>query len=160
MGPTTAMVTSAPPVSTQTQRIAADSDTMALLETVNRQVNRALRWRSDQEIYGEAERWAMPLSVGGGTIDGQVYGDCEDFALEKRAALIRAGLPPEALAIAIVESYATGHHAVLIVRLDNADVVLDNETPWILPWNEAPYTWRAVQAGPSLLEWRSLAILS
>lgn len=153
------LATPASTASSNTRRISSDADTMALLESVNRQVNRALRWRSDQEIYGEAERWAMPLSDGAGTIDGQIYGDCEDYALEKRAALIRAGLPPEALAIAIVDSYATGHHAVLIVRLDGADVVLDNETPWILPWTEAPYTWRAVQSGPSLLEWRSLALM-
>lgn len=133
---------------------------MALLDNVNRHVNRALRWRSDEDLYGEAEHWAMPLSASTASADGQVYGDCEDYALEKRAALIRAGLPPEAIAIAIVYSYATGNHAVLVVRLENSDVVLDNETPWILPWSQAPYTWRAVQSGPSLLEWRAMAALS
>ncbi len=148
--------TSAPQA--QVQRLAASPETMALLETVNRQVNRALRWRSDQELYGMAERWAMPLSAAAGTT-GQAYGDCEDYALEKRAALIRAGLPAEALAIATAYSEATGHHAVLIVRLEDTDLVLDNETPWILPWSEAPYTWRAVQSGPSLLQWRSLALV-
>lgn len=141
----------------QIERLTASPETMALLETVNRQVNRALRWRSDEDLYGMPERWAMPLSDAAAGTTGQAYGDCEDYALEKRAALIRAGLPAEALAIATAYSYATGHHAVLIVRLEGTDVVLDNETPWILPWTEAPYSWRAVQSGPSLLEWRALA---
>jgi predicted transglutaminase-like cysteine proteinase len=142
----------------QAQRLAASAETMALLYTVNQQVNRALRWRSDEELYGMAERWAMPLSGASSGTNGQAYGDCEDYALEKRAALIRAGLPAEALAIATAYSHATGHHAVLIVRLEETDLVLDNETPWILPWSETPYSWRAIQSGPSLLEWRALAM--
>lgn len=143
----------------QIERLAASPETMDLLEAVNRQVNRALRWRSDEDLYGMPERWAMPLSGSNAGTTAQAYGDCEDYALEKRAALIRAGLPAAALAIATAYSDATGHHAVLIVRLEGTDLVLDNETPWILPWTEAPYSWRAVQSGPSLLEWRALAMI-
>lgn len=115
---------------------------------VNQSVNDRLTWRADLEQYGLEEYWAMPLSF------GLPYGDCEDFALEKRQALIGRGFPAAALALATARSQATGLHAVLIVRTTQGDYVLDNTTPWVLPWRETGYRWQLIQEGESLLNWR------
>ena len=129
-------------------RLPADEATLNLLNRVNRDINRRMSWRSDQDIYATDEYWTMPLTLGLGA-----QGDCEDFALEKRHALIEAGVPNSALALATAYSPRTGFHAVLIARLETGDVVLDNETPWILPWRETGYVWQSVQSGPTLLDW-------
>lgn len=133
-------------------RLPATEETMTLLDTVNRDINARISWRPDEAVYAQSEYWTMPLTWRLGAV-----GDCEDYALEKRHALIEAGVPPGALAIATAHSMRTGFHAVLIVRLETGDVVLDNETPWIVPWTAAGYRWLAVQSGPSLLEWSAVA---
>ena len=120
----------------------------AEIERVNRMVNQRLIWRSDLEQYGVEEFWAFPIRAGLG------YGDCEDFALEKRRGLLERGFPPAALALATAYSEETGLHAVLIVRTEQGDYVLDNTTPWVLPWQETPYRWLTIQAGESLTDWR------
>jgi predicted transglutaminase-like cysteine proteinase len=50
----------------------------------------------------------------------------------------------------------TGQHAVLILRLDAGDYVLDNTTPHILNVSQTSYQWQAIQTGSSLLEWSSI----
>lgn len=142
----------APRVGENTALLTVDDDLQDLIERVNREVNRAMVWRSDRDLYALDEYWAIPLTAGMGR-----EGDCEDFALEKRLALIEAGLPAHALALAQVYSPRTGMHAVLLVRTRSGDLVLDNETPWILPWNETGYRWLSVQSGPSLLDWSRVA---
>lgn len=56
--------------------IKLTTDTLALVDRVNRQVNGAMR---PQAEAGNADVW----KIGGAT------GDCEDYALTKRAALLR-----------------------------------------------------------------------
>ena len=109
-------------------------------------------WSSDAEIYAVEEMWTLPLTLGTG-----IAGDCEDFALEKRQALLAQGIPAESLSIATAWSARTGAHAVLVVHLETGDVVLDSENSWVIPWSEAPYQWRAVQSGATLMEWRAFA---
>ena len=119
--------------------------TMAAI--VNEQINRAIAYRSDRAVWGREEAWLLPLSE-----EGVPYGDCEDYALEKRAALISAGVPVERLAMATAWSPSTGEHAVLVLRADDADYVLDNTTSAILRVNQTPYSWRSLQTG-DLLTW-------
>jgi len=87
-------------------RLQASPELFALLNRVNREVNRTLRYRSDRRAHGEADRWSRP-GVGRA-------GDCEDYVLAKRDRLLRAGLPARALAVAAVHSRETGFHAVLV----------------------------------------------
>lgn len=123
-------------------------DVWPLVQRVNAQVNRKIRPATDLEIYGVEERWAMPLT------DGQPpYGDCEDYALEKRRALLDAGLPETALFFAVGVHHRYGRHLVLIVSTDEGDYVLDNMTPWIVKWHEAPYEWRTRQVSAHSREW-------
>jgi predicted transglutaminase-like cysteine proteinase len=44
-------------------------------------------------------------------------------------------------------------HAVLLVATVEGEVVLDNLSPWVLPWNEAPYQWLDRQAPGAPTQW-------
>ena len=84
---------------------------MAVLKHVNVQVNRAIRPRQDS-----ADVWSLnPTS-----------GDCEDYVLSKRSALVRQGLPASSLRIAYTHTRHGEPHAVLVVRTSQGDYVLDN----------------------------------
>ena len=78
-----------------------------------------------------------------------MYGDCEDYALEKRRRLIEAGVSAEALSMAVVVTRRGERHAVLVVAFESGDVVLDNLTPWPTPWADLGYTWIERQVGSS-----------
>lgn len=118
----------------------------ALLK-VNDTINRAIAQRTDQETYGVAELWTLPLE------NGARFGDCEDYVLEKRRALISEGLPHEALSIAVVITSKGESHAVLVASTDKGDYVLDSLTPWVTPWEKTGYTWRERQVAGSTSVW-------
>ncbi len=117
---------------------------------INRVINRKVREISDLHQYGRSEVWALPTARGG---------DCEDFALAKKRALVEAGLPPERLLIASVLDRSRNPHAVLVLRTGEGDLVLDNLTDRIVGWQATAYTflrmqdparpgsWQAVLAG-------------
>lgn len=117
------------------------------ISAVNEQINRSMAQRSDLEIYGVAEKWSLPLE------DGLKAGDCEDFALEKRHALIAAGFSRSALNLAVAITPQGIAHTVLIVSTDRGDYVLDSLTPWILPWSKTGYQWRQRQIAGSSTRW-------
>ena len=54
-------------------------------------------------------------------------GDCEDYSLSKYYALKAAGIKIDNLQIAVVKDVNIGiHHAILIVKHDGKNYVLDN----------------------------------
>ena len=117
------------------------------LVQVNNVVNAAVTAMTDQDYYQVAEYWAYPDAG---------YGDCEDFALAKRKALIEAGWNPSTLLVTVVrEAKGTGH-AVLMVRTDRGDLVLDNQDGRILVWNETPYTYLKRQSQADAGQWVDL----
>lgn len=83
-----------------------------LLNRVNRNVNASITPRSDERV----DKWQL---------NGQ-YGDCEDYALTKRERLIELGVPAGALRIGYTRTATGQGHAVLIVRTDRGELVLDN----------------------------------
>jgi len=109
---------------------------METLRAVNSRANRSIRPVSDMQQYRIAERWSLPTPRGG---------DCEDYALYKKRELIRLGVPPEQLLIAAVLDRQRRIHAVLVVRTGTQDLVLDNLTSRILPWNKTGYTFLRLQ---------------
>lgn len=121
--------------------------TWAQLNRINRRINRAIAQRTDLEIYGRTEVWATPLG------DGQRFGDCEDFVLEKRRALIAEGFPPKALSIAAVLTVRNERHAVLLVNGEAGEYVLDNMNSWVTPWDKTEYRWRERQVAGSANHW-------
>jgi predicted transglutaminase-like cysteine proteinase len=119
-------------------------ETWALLERVNLSVNRRIKEQPDPEHYGREDVWTYPT-------DG--YGDCEDFVLEKRRALIRAGLPAKALLIAVVWTKDNAGHAVLMVRTDQGSYVLDNKRPSISLWSLTEYDYVKRQSEKDPTRW-------
>jgi predicted transglutaminase-like cysteine proteinase len=105
----------------------------AELEEVNRSVNRRIRERSDRR--GGGDEWRLPTSEG----------DCEDFAILKKGELLERGWPASALLLTVVTLAGEGH-AVLTVRTDKGDLVLDNRTSAIRDWSRTPYRYFARQA--------------
>ena len=129
-------------------RIGLTPERLRLIERINRAVNDEIWPEDDLRHYGRAEMWAIPR-------DG--YGDCEDYALAKRQRLMAAGLPLPALRVAIVDSPASGRHAVLTVVTDQGDLVLDNLDRRIRKPEETDYTWIARQDAGNPFGWVDLA---
>ena len=67
--------------------------------------------------------------------------DCVGYVKLKRAALMSAGVPAEALSAAVVLSAGGEAHAVLVLSTVSGDVVLDNLSPYIVPWRQTDYVW-------------------
>lgn len=109
---------------------------LRLVSDINRRANRLIAPLSDAEQYGRPEVWALPTEAGG---------DCEDYVLWKKRALIEAGIAPDRLLIATVLDRARVSHAVLILRTGSSDLVLDNLTDDILTWRQTGYTFLRVQ---------------
>lgn len=97
---------------------------MATLKRVNSSVNRSIKPRGDRN---GADVWTI----------GASSGDCEEFALAKRAALIKAGFSPSALRLAYVKTKRGEGHAVLVVKTNKGDLVLDNLTSTIKPLSQS-----------------------
>jgi predicted transglutaminase-like cysteine proteinase len=66
-------------------------------------------------------------------------GDCEDYQLMKRKLLIEAGLPRRSLRMTVVIDENGEGHAVLTVRTDRGDLILDNKTDDVLEWFRTNY---------------------
>jgi predicted transglutaminase-like cysteine proteinase len=113
------------------------------LNKVNRWVNDTIKPMTDMEHWGVVEKWSIPT-------DG--YGDCEDYVLLKRKMLIDAGWPREALLITVVRDKNDEGHAVLTVKTDKGEFILDNQSESILPWTETGYHFvkRQSQADPNV----------
>jgi predicted transglutaminase-like cysteine proteinase len=150
ISPTTQFATANPPRAALPKRqilpsetpflLAATPDTFKVLEEINSEVNAKVHRETDLAHYGINDYWELPLENGGGA------GDCEDYALEKRARLISRGVPMSSLSLALVHTNWGEAHAVLLVRTNHGDYGLDNLSSWIKPWQEMGYTWQAVQS--------------
>jgi len=115
---------------TETATIHLHPETIELIEAVNAYVNRTISPLTDERHWGLVDKWDFPT-------DGS--GDCEDFQLLKRRLLVEAGLPRRALRITVVMNRFGEGHAVLMVRTDRGDLILDNVRPEVLPWHETDY---------------------
>lgn len=115
---------------TQARDIVMTQTAWKDLVRVNRWVNETIKPMTDQEHWGVIERWSYPT-------DG--YGDCEDYVLLKRKMLIEAGWPREALLITVVRDKKGDGHAVLTVKTDKGEFILDNQNESVLPWQDTGY---------------------
>lgn len=128
-------------------KVVLNEANFAQLAKVNDDVNTRIKPLTDMEHFGEVERWSYPD-------DG--YGDCEDYVLEKRRALIGLGWPAETLLVTVVRDHKGDGHSVLTVITDRGDLILDNQELRILLWHETGYRFvkRQAQGSPDL--WVSL----
>ena len=113
------------------------------LLAVNAGINQAIVSVTDQELYQVAEFWTYPNG----------YGDCEDYALAKRRELINAGWPASTLLMAVVKQANGEGHAVLMVRTDRGDLVLDNQIGTVDLWNQTPYKFIKRQSQAHAGQW-------
>ena len=117
------------------------------LVRVNKWVNDSVKPMTDMDHWGVVEKWSYPD-------DGK--GDCEDYVLLKRRMLMQAGWPREALLITVVRDKKGDGHAVLTVKTDKGDFILDNQEEQVLLWSDTGYRFvkRQSQTNPNI--WVSL----
>ncbi len=141
-------------VGTDTRPTAMTAGRWAELVSVNEQVNRQVRPHPKDEdgrstdllLYGVSEYWTYP--------DG--FGDCEDYVLAKRRLLMERGWPASSLLITMANSPTRGVHAVLTVRTDRGDFVLDNLNRQILAWYETAHRYTSRQSMNHSKKWTSV----
>jgi predicted transglutaminase-like cysteine proteinase len=122
---------------------------MRRLIAVNREVNRSVRFRSDDQLFGTEDYWSLPVRGR----DGQLYGDCEDYALQKRSLLLTQGFSPTDLSMAVVRTAKGDVHAVLLVSTDAGEMMLDSLTAAVIPWRHSTYRLVARQAAGDAATW-------
>jgi predicted transglutaminase-like cysteine proteinase len=132
---------------TQPRDVMLSTQAWKDLERVNLFVNTHVKPMTDMEHWGVVERWNYPD-------DG--YGDCEDYVLQKRRLLIQAGWPREALLITVVRDKRGDGHAILTVKTDKGEFVLDNQNDQILLWSDTGYRFVKRQSQTDQNVWVSL----
>jgi len=133
--------------STQPRDVVLSATAWRDLVRINNYANKAIKPVTDLEHWGTVERWSYPD-------DG--YGDCEDYVLLKRRLLMQAGWPREALLITVVRDKRGDGHAVLTVRTNKGEFILDNQEAKILLWSETGYRFVKRQSQSSPNVWVSL----
>jgi predicted transglutaminase-like cysteine proteinase len=127
-------------------KLAMSPERWNLIYQVNTYVNGKIAPVSDQDLYGEPERWVYPTDAG----------DCEDYLLLKKRYLEGLGFPPEALLITVVLDEKTEGHAVLTVTTDGGDFILDNRRNDVLRWSDVNYTFLKRQSHSDPAQWMAL----
>ena len=123
--------------------VSLSNDLWQQLLAVNAHVNATIVPVTDQDLYQVTEFWTYPNG----------YGDCEDYALAKRRDLINAGWPASTLLMAVVKQANGEGHAVLMVRTDRGDLVLDNQIGTVDLWNATPYKFIKRQSQANAGQW-------
>lgn len=111
--------------------------------TVNQTVNRTVAPESDADLYGKDEVWTYP--------NGR--GDCEDYVLQKRRELAALGISLADLLITVVRKPDGEGHAVLTLRADEGDFILDNLNDAVRQWNETGYKFLKRQSTENTGQW-------
>ncbi|NVK34020.1 MAG: transglutaminase-like cysteine peptidase [Rhodobacteraceae bacterium] len=118
------------------------------LVALNDAINKRIRPVTDMELYGREEYWTYPVGNAG---------DCEEYVLEKQRALLKAGWPSSTLLITVVKDTQNAGHAVLTVRTDQGDIVLDNQIAAVLPWYSTPYRFVKRQSPKNYAKWTGIS---
>lgn len=123
--------------------IPFDSHLLSDLNAVNDMVNYSIRPKGDDPVN---DTWEIYVKAG----------DCEDYALTKRARLLTMGYKSGQLLI--TTGYTTGgiYHAVLIVKTTNGDYVLDNRYPGAKLKERTEYKWKLQQTIRNPMLWRKM----
>ncbi len=113
---------------------------------VNARVNRSVQPVNDIDLYGQDEVWTYPDKAG----------DCEDYVLLKRRLLARAGISLSNLLITVVRKPDGEGHAVLTVRTDRGDYILDNLTDAVRGFEDTGYRFLKRQSTTDTGRWVSI----
>ena len=115
------------------------------LRRINALVNAMIQPLSDMDHWNVLDRWDIPS-------DGR--GDCEDYVLLKRKLLLAEGFPRQALLVTVVKDENGEGHAILTVKTDRGDFILDNMRDEVKAWSQLPYRFvkRQSQTDPNVWE--------
>jgi predicted transglutaminase-like cysteine proteinase len=119
-----------------TEPVVLNEQAWGVINRINSYVNDIIKPMNDYDIYGRDEVWTYPVSSG----------DCEDYVLLKRRFLIEKGVSPSNALITVVRKPDGEGHAVLTIRTDKGDYILDNLTDRVRNWNRTGYTFLKRQA--------------
>lgn len=122
-------------------QVEMTEDLMRVVELTNTSVNRSIRPLND----ANGDVWSINVTAG----------DCEDYALTKRGYLVERGVPLNALRIATAYTRSGEAHAVLVLRSDQGDLVLDNRHDAIQHWYQTDLDWLAI-SGNDLTQWHKI----
>lgn len=115
---------------------------MKALQTLNAEFNRRIQPTSDIQAHGVVDHWNLPENAG----------DCEDYVIAKKQALLAQGWAADQLLYAVVQR-GNGHHAVLILRTKRGELVLDNLHDQILTWQQSGYRFVTRQSASAPDSW-------
>jgi predicted transglutaminase-like cysteine proteinase len=116
----------------------------ATIVNINNSVNTRITPRTDMEQWGKEEVWSYPDNG---------FGDCEDYALEKRRELMSAGVPAGNLLMTVARQPNGDGHAVLTVRTSLGEYILDNLDPRVLSWTDTDYIYLKRQSDQNSGVW-------
>ena len=113
----------------------------SLAESINTRVNSDKTYLTDLRQYGVPEFWEATGK----------YGDCEDYALAKRNALLDAGFDRDKIHLCTCFVDGAGH-CVLLVETDRGNYILDNNQSEPVQPNFLSYKWDKIQKGDKWYE--------
>ncbi len=113
------------------------------MQDVNNSINVMIEPITDEDQWHKEEVWSLPTNKG----------DCEDYVLLKRKLLIEQGVPASNLLITVVRQKNGDGHAVLAVRTDRGDFILDNLEGKIKSWEKTGYRFLKRQSDLNAVKW-------
>jgi predicted transglutaminase-like cysteine proteinase len=128
---------------TESDRIDLNAETSELLKRVNHSVNMSIA--PTVKAYGS--------NLGDGWTIAPDMGDCNDYAVTKRHELLESGLPSKALRLSVVKTASGIGHLVLVVVTTRGEIVMDNLTETIRPWQSTEYHWLKIQSASDSKFW-------
>ncbi len=128
---------------TESERIELSLENSELLKRVNHSVNMSIV--PVLKNYGPdlQDGWAIAPEMG----------DCNDYAVTKRHQLLESGLPSKALRLSVVKTASGIGHLVLVIVTTKGDMVMDNLTESIHPWQGTGYHWLKIQSATDFRFW-------
>jgi len=118
-------------------------NTYELAVRVNHEVNSSVSYKTDIAQYGKPEHWEP----------AEEYGDCEDYALLKRARLLACGWDRDKLGLVTCVLPTGQGHCVLWVSTQDGDYILDNRYQEPRNPELLDYHWEAMLCNG---QWRQL----
>ena len=98
---------------------------------IHQKVNTDTTYKSDWLQYGVPEHW----------VEANTLGDCEDYALLKRAYLLEQGWDTDKINLACCWTETGEYHCVLLVNTDSGWYALDNRHSSPMTPKTLGYTW-------------------
>ncbi len=100
------------------------------LERLNQWVNGHIEPVADLDHWGVVDQWDYPTDR---------KGDCEDYAILKRRLLLEEGFPRQALLMTVVKDARNEGHALLTIKTNLGEFVLDNLNNEMKRWDQTGY---------------------